>query len=895
MLSPATILHFDSTYRNKQDWPFPGEFEVPVEGNSNYVNSQLNNLNAAYAVAGSSVSFYHKWGGGSFNLYSVANVRQDAKWSAADGATLTLTTTTTTLTNSEGNFEIFFDVSASDHPQMLKNYYRGVTITTNIGGTDYDGVVEQYEYLENRQCKFVVSGLGYTNAIPVGTSFSLTDPTDTASNVIFLPAGDRWNDAYNNDYIIFNDSLNEWRPIGDFDGNKSLVYVYVATDPLKAGQPASQSGLITNWENQHTYSIRHLNGVSPVVNDNGGAALIDPSPVSTTNNTALWFEPKQAKTNSAFNLGPNASLDIQKGSFLELMYNPGGTSTLSQVNYQDTLTGGSTTTAILAVGPNASWTQDDYYKGMSMVVDTVAVGQALTITQNTDKTTNFVADSHVVATGTNNTYSGTGTGMTFTLTVSATGTDDVVSAVLITAGSGYVAGETITIDQTQMRAITGVATLTILQDVILEITAAAATGDSQGLVRLVTAYNSATKTVTLDTALPATLASGDTVSFHPYANRSVVPSVQNYPAPGWRSKLVESNRVTDYINESGTFASTGTSGNTSLELNGARLKTNGAYNGFWLSWIHNDACYVRLITSSTYNETTGVTTVNFARALGGVVQTVTLTNPGTNYPLGNSPTTVDPTSPGGIGGSGLVMNVTATTAGPPGPVSTFSVADGGNHYSVGDRITLTAGDGNCTGLVTVLDPTAAVNGDPWYIHSGKTETAFSSFLNMQQWLVKNFVRNNVGTFTLSTSNVSLQEQVCYEVDLVSLTLPNAPLATSRSGRLAFYPYVFVELSSPGTSGGASRNLIMSNNPNALGATFVAPVDDVTHPEMATFIKVDGDGAAQYMKFNPNTNLKLKVTLPSGEIVKFQVTDEDPPAPPNSLGQLSAVFALKRVC
>lgn len=894
MLSPATILHFDSTYRNKQDWPFPGEFEVPVEGNSNYVNSQLNNLNAAYAVAGSSVSFYHKWGGGSFNLYSAANVRQDAKWSAADGATLTLTTTTTNLTNSEGNFEIFFDVSASDHPQMLKNYYRGVTISTTIGGTDYDGVVVEYEYLDNRQCKFVVTGLGYTNAIPPDATFSLTDPTDTASNVVFLPAGDQWNDAYNNDYIIFNDSLNEWRPIADFDGSKSLVYVYVDTDPLKEGQTKSQSGLITNWENQHTYSIRHLNGVSPRVNDNGGAALSDPSPVGTTNNTALWFEPKQANTSSAFNLGPNVSSGIQKGSFLELMYNPGGTSPLSQVNYQDTLTGGSTTTAILAVGPNASWTQDNYYKGMSMVVDTVAVGQALTINQNTGITKFFAAGSHIVETGTNNTYSGTGTGMTFTLTVSAAGNDNVVSAELITAGSGYVAGDTITIDQTQMQTITTVA-VTITTPVILEITAPAATGDSQGLVRLVTAYNSRTKTVTLNTPLPATLASADTVSFHPYANKSVAPSIQNYPDPGWRSKLVESNRVTAYINESGTFASKGTSGNTSLELSGASLKTTGAYNGFWLSWTHNTACYARLIANSSYDEATGVTTVNFARALGGVVQNVDLTFAGTSYTLGNSATKVDPTSPGGIGGSGLVMEVTGITGVPPGPVSAFSVVNGGNHYSVGDIITLTAASGDCTGLVTVLDSTAAANGAPWYIHSGKTETAFSSFLNMQQWLLKNFVRNNAGTFTMSTSTVSLQEQVCYEVDLVSLTLPNAPLATSRSGRLAFYPYVFVELSSPGTSGGASRNLIMSNNPNALGATFVAPVDDVTHPDMTTFIKVDADGAPQYMKFNPNTNLKLKVTLPSGEIVKFQVTDEDPPAPPNSLGQLSAVFALKRVC
>ena len=153
--------------------------------------------------------------------------------------------------------------------------------------------------------------------------------------------------------------------------------------------------------------------------------------------------------------------------------------------------------------------------------------------------------------------------------------------------------------------------------------------------------------------------------------------------------------------------------------------------------------------------------------------------------------------------------------------------------------------------------------------------------------------------SLNTSNVSLQGQVCYEVDLVSLTLPNAPLGVGRSGRLAFYPYVLVELSSPGSASGASRNLIMSNNPNAKSATFVAPIDDTSGRDTATFIKVDADGASQVMKFNPNTNLLFRVTLPGGEVLRFNgidgIIDETPPAPPNILGQISAVFSLRRVC
>ena len=42
-------------------------------------------------------------------------------------------------------------------------------------------------------------------------------------------------------------------------------------------------------------------------------------------------------------------------------------------------------------------------------------------------------------------------------------------------------------------------------------------------------------------------------------------------------------------------------------------------------------------------------------------------------------------------------------------------------------------------------------------------------------------------------------------------------------------------------------------------------------------------------------LDVLVDFDLDPIAAFEIIDEDPPAPPNSLGQLSAVFALKRVC
>jgi len=87
---------------------------------------------------------------------------------------------------------------------------------------------------------------------------------------------------------------------------------------------------------------------------------------------------------------------------------------------------------------------------------------------------------------------------------------------------------------------------------------------------------------------------------------------------------------------------------------------------------------------------------------------------------------------------------------------------------------------------------------------------------------------------------------------------------------------------------------MSNNPNSNHAQFIAPVDDVNHPDNATFLKLDGDGMVQTMKFNPYSTLRLRVTLPNGQPLQFKVNDSSPPQLPNPLGQLQAVFSLKRV-
>lgn len=95
----------------------------------------------------------------------------------------------------------------------------------------------------------------------------------------------------------------------------------------------------------------------------------------------------------------------------------------------------------------------------------------ISITQNTDTSTNFTANVYVVTVGENNTYSGSGTGMTFALlTQNGAGSNDIVSARPLTRGQGYRVGETITFTQANLQAI--IPGVTTAQDVILTLEAA---------------------------------------------------------------------------------------------------------------------------------------------------------------------------------------------------------------------------------------------------------------------------------------------------------------------------------------------------------------------------------------------------------------------------------------
>ena len=134
------------------------------------------------------------------------------------------------------------------------------------------------------------------------------------------------------------------------------------------------------------------------------------------------------------------------------------------------------------------------------------------------------------------------------------------------------------------------------------------------------------------------------------------------------------------------------------------------------------------------------------------------------------------------------------------------------------------------------------------------------------------------------------QQVCYEIELTHLILPNVILKSGFGNRIAFYPYVYVEFSNNNNS---LQQYFYSNNPNARTVMFKVPITDTSTPERATFVS-NRSNMNIMTKFNPNDNFNFAVYLPDGELFETSESDTSPPLPPNFLLQLSATIGFKRV-
>lgn len=153
-----------------------------------------------------------------------------------------------------------------------------------------------------------------------------------------------------------------------------------------------------------------------------------------------------------------------------------------------------------------------------------------------------------------------------------------------------------------------------------------------------------------------------------------------------------------------------------------------------------------------------------------------------------------------------------------------------------------------------------------------------------------FYKENAYPLQYNGSIVSQNQVVCYDIILLSITIPNVPLITGST--IAFYPYVYIELSNDTSPSRAASGIIYSNNPNSKRALFIAPIPQVANPTLGTFVTLTCN-MKQTIKFKPNDNLLFRVFLPNGQLLQTLLPDILSPYNPDPRLQIEAVFSILR--
>ena len=211
--------------------------------------------------------------------------------------------------------------------------------------------------------------------------------------------------------------------------------------------------------------------------------------------------------------------------------------------------------------------------------------------------------------------------------------------------------------------------------------------------------------------------------------------------------------------------------------------------------------------------------------------------------------------------------------------------------ATGIRKVVPAGEGTFLLYVQPLFPDRLVRFD--IIHENRNRLP-SYFKGWNHFLISQFSLEGVVPLNYTGSQITQSQMTCHEISVVNLILPNKIINSPQGLLTSAYPYVFLELSNETMPSGHNRALLYSNNPSAVRATFVCSISDVNNPQTSRFIKISSDGASQILKFSPFDNLRVRVTLPSGQPFLTEEVDTLVPCEPDVTLQLSMVFQISRL-
>jgi hypothetical protein len=207
-----------------------------------------------------------------------------------------------------------------------------------------------------------------------------------------------------------------------------------------------------------------------------------------------------------------------------------------------------------------------------------------------------------------------------------------------------------------------------------------------------------------------------------------------------------------------------------------------------------------------------------------------------------------------------------------------------DNYYVGDFIRITSGP-----LYGETRKIIYYNGNT---RIATVERPFSSIPGTVTYEILPFTRDNV--VPLAFTGMEINKVDNYEIELLNLIIPNKLIISGNGGNAVTYPYLLLEIYNISVASGDTRNILISNNPNSVRVLFRIPVDDTVTKSVSPFVKIDGDGMVQTIKFKPDQSLKFRVLLPNGDVLKVGDSEKFSPSIPNEFMQLSSCFSLRRI-
>ena len=273
-------LELDSTFRNRQSWPNPGNFEAVLASSRATSGDMEDPVSQSEPV--------NAWTGGLFNINAIGSNNISGQIENIN------------IGNANSSIVIEFKVNAPDLLQQRRNYYRnavlrnlstlplrGAELCSVRAGPNLGGMVQtlarisEYIYMGNNRGQVTLYVKDSAFVYNLGDFIKIVDPTDftdSLNSFLFVPDGSIFSQNYLGK-LIYNETLAESRTISNYNNQTNLITI--------------NGPSIVSWTIQDNYSIRQIapTFTFPIdASSTSSQIIITGSAASDVDNTYLaWY------------------------------------------------------------------------------------------------------------------------------------------------------------------------------------------------------------------------------------------------------------------------------------------------------------------------------------------------------------------------------------------------------------------------------------------------------------------------------------------------------------------------------------------------------------------------------------------------------------------------------